>query len=73
MSPLVLDGLGHLGYLMLFSGTAAIARGHAWGWAGRVAGSATWAVLGYHMGYTSILLWSLVFLNVDLYGWRRNR
>lgn len=65
----LLDAVGHAGYLSLLAGTWAVGRRHRWGWLLRVAGSATWAVLGVHLELSSVWLWSGVFTAVDLRGW----
>lgn len=65
----MIDALGHLGYVALLGGQLAISRRYAWGWALRVVGSLLWAGLGVAVGLTSIWIWSLAFVAVDLRGW----
>lgn len=74
MTRAALDACGHAGYLALVLGTLALALGRPrLGWPLRVAGSVGWAVLGYLMGYSSILAWSLVFAAIDSCGAYRAR
>lgn len=69
-----LDALGHLGYLMLIGGQVLIGRHHVSGWIARWFGSALWLWLGTKLDLNSVVVWSAIFLAVDVYGswrWRR--
>lgn len=62
------DVAGHLAYALLIAGQLRITHKHRDGFLLRAAGSAAWAVLGWHMGYSSIVLWSSAFAFVDARG-----
>jgi hypothetical protein len=63
-----LDGLGHVGYVLLFAGQCMLARGMRAGWAMRAAGEVVWIGVGLVLGSTSIVLWGAGALCVDLYA-----
>ncbi len=67
------DLVGHVFYLFLVIGLIMVGRGVSAGWALRLIGSAGWAVIGFVIGMSSIWLWSLVFVGVDLYNWNKWR
>jgi hypothetical protein len=64
------DLIGHVGYVLLLIGSVALVRRARWGWLARFGGEAIWLGLGIYMGYSSIWLWSFVFMVNDLNGWR---
>jgi hypothetical protein len=71
---LILDGLGHLFYLLIFLGMVMISKKHEVGWLLRLAGETGWAVLGLYMGLTSIWIWAVPFIYIDTKGyllWRK--
>ncbi len=65
------DLFGHLAYVGLVLGHVLVARKQRVGFLARALGGLCWAVLGIHLGLSSIVIWSLVFVGIDLYGWRR--
>lgn len=69
------DALGHLGYLLIFAGTALIARERAAGWLLRLAGEAMWLLIGLfgNTGLASIWVWGIAGMLVDSYGFYRWR
>jgi hypothetical protein len=72
---MTLDQIGHIGYLFLFLGLIAISYKKRGGWALRFTGEAMWVYLGLKLAMTSIWLWGLVFLLVDMFGyvkWRKH-
>ena len=73
MSHEQLDALGHVGYVLLVCGQLLIAHKTTIGWPTRLIGSALWCWLGYQMDMSSIVVWSAVFLVVDVVGWARWR
>lgn len=73
MTHELIDIAGHAAYLALICGQFAVARKRRWGWVVRVVGSLVWAVLGWFLGLSSVVLWSLAFAAIDTYGWWRRR
>lgn len=69
MTPL--DAAGHVGYVLLFAGQVCIARGRRVGWLVRIGGELTWLWIGWQMGLSSVVLWGVVALGVEAYGWSR--
>lgn len=64
------DALGHVGYAVIYLGQFLLARKSRWGWAARAAGTLLWLGIGWHLGLSSVWLWSVVGLWIDLRGWR---
>jgi hypothetical protein len=69
----MLDFFGHLGYASIMVGMFLLARRNAYGWVARLLGDAGWVALGFALGMSSIILWGLVFIAVDISGWRKWR
>lgn len=67
------DLLGHAAYLSLFGGQFLIAHGKRAGWLFRLGGEALWLGIGAHLGLSSIVIWSALFMALELYGWRKAR
>lgn len=67
---MVTDLIGHGGYVALVLGQLLVTRRSGFGFLLRVVGSLVWAGIGWWIGMTSILVWSLLFAGVDLWGWR---
>ncbi|MBG95094.1 MAG: hypothetical protein CL793_07565 [Chloroflexi bacterium] len=70
---LFVDIAGHLCELALVLGMFAIAKGFAAGWVLRIAGSVGWIFVAIVLAVegvllTSLMLWPLLFLAVDVYG-----
>ena len=63
-----LDLAGHVAYALLILGQLRITHKYRDGFLLRAVGSASWGVLGWYMGYSSIALWSSAFAFVDLRG-----
>jgi hypothetical protein len=68
---LLLDVLGHVGYVLLFIGQWQVGDGKRYGFLLRLAGEVVWVGLGFCMGYTSIWIWSLVFAYVEIRNFRK--
>lgn len=79
-----LDAIGHGAYALILLGLFCIGRGQRvpklarWGWPMRIVGEATWVVIGVILAdqgivFTSIILWGVVFVIVDFYGWAEAR
>ncbi len=69
----MIDAFGHVFYAIIMIGMFQIGRDRALGWALRFAGDTGWCVLGVMMGMTSIWIWGILFLTIDVIGWRRCR
>lgn len=69
----MVDLAGHVGYVFLFLGQLAIARGHRSGWALRFVGEAMWIAICWHLHLSSGVLWGAAFLCIDLMGVLRDR
>lgn len=65
------DIAGHFAYVALIVGMMLLARRRRSGFLVRVAGEITWTVIGWQIGSSSIVIWSVVFVAVEAYGWRR--
>lgn len=67
-----MNRLGHFGYVFLLGGQWLLAAGYPYpGWPMRAIGEAIWLTIGVRMGMSSIWLWCLIFLGIDLFGWIR--
>ena len=64
------DLVGHFGYLFLMAGQFLVSKNKTLGWTLRCSGDVVWIVLGTLLGMSSIIVWSAVFLGLDLNGWR---
>lgn len=69
----MIDLLGHLGYASIMIGMVLLARRNAYGWVARLLGDAGWVALGFVLGMSSIVLWGLVFVLLDIVGWLKWR
>jgi len=72
----MLDFLGHIAYIGIFVGQVGLARKKLWGWIFRCLGTFGWVLIGLAMGMTSIWIWGLVFMAIDIFGfikWRKQQ
>ncbi len=65
----LLDVLGHIGYLCLALGMFLLARKVIWGWAARGTGEAIWLLIGVEIQMSSIWVWGVIFLIMEVYGY----
>lgn len=68
------DFFGHWGYFFIAMGMWAISKREHMGWAMRLFGEGIWVWLGFKMGMTSITMWGLLFMAIDVSGffsWKR--
>jgi hypothetical protein len=65
---LMLNIIGHIGYMLLFGGQALIAMGNGFGWPVRLAGEAVWFCLGIKMRMNSIWMWGTIGIVIETMG-----
>lgn len=73
-TQLMTDIVGHIGYLFTAVGLVLLRQKNKKGWIVRLIGEVIWTLLGVYMQMSSIWLWGLIFIVVDLSGyeeWRR--
>ena len=63
-----IDACGHVAYLFLAVGMLLISQKNKWGWICRLSGEAAWVGIGIVMGMTSIWMWGLLFMCIDING-----
>ena len=63
-----IDAIGWVGYALLSIGMYQIARGRKIGWALRASGESIWIILSWKLGLTSGVVFGLLFLCIDLFG-----
>lgn len=71
----MIDLLGHIGYVFLILGQWLLTKKSAAGWLVRLGGQAIWIVLGILLGLTSCVIWGIVFVVLDIQGykeWKRD-
>ena len=74
MVPFGIDMLGHIGYLSIAVGMYLVTLKNSWGFAFRFFGEVVWLVIGLLLGMSSLLIWGVIFMGIDIYGfvkWRR--
>lgn len=64
----MIDILGHIFYAFLLAGMISIAFDYRIGWWLRAIGELGWVGLGVTLGLSSIVVWGLIFVAIDLYG-----
>ena len=70
----MIDLLGHIGYIFIASGMYLLSQKDGLGWVCRFMGEMLWVGIGLYINMTSIWVWGVVFMIIDLYGlmtWRR--
>ena len=68
------DVYGHIGYLYIALGMWLLSKKDIVGWIYRFLGELIWIIIGFHIQMTSIWLWGIVFMVIDLTGffkWRK--
>ena len=74
MVPFAVDVLGHIGYFSIAVGMYLVTLKNLWGFAFRFVGEVIWLVIGLLLGMSSLLIWGVIFMGIDIYGfvkWRR--
>lgn len=69
----MIDFFGHIGYLTIFIGVVLLSRHHPWGWIFRLVGEVIWFGVGIALGLSSVWMWGIVFICMDIYGWYKWR
>jgi hypothetical protein len=64
------DAWGHVGYIFIALGMFLLSKKSIWGWVSRFVGEFIWLVVGWYMGMSSIWGWGLLFLCMEIYGFR---
>ena len=62
------DFFGHIGYILLACGMWSLSQNNKWGWVFRILGEFIWVIIGVFMEMTSIWMWGLVFMGIDVRG-----
>lgn len=62
------DIAGHFSYAWLAFGMYLLTKGNKWGWPARLVGEISWVFVGLSMGMSSIWMWGLLFVALDLRG-----
>ena len=68
------DIFGHLGYSLILAGMFLVSKKNAWGWFFRLLGEIIWLIIGVYLEMSSMVLWGLVFVALDVrtfYTWLR--
>ena len=68
---LIVDFIGHFAYLLAVIGTIYVSKKDKNGFLARVISDAIWCVIGLYLNLSSIFLWSIVFLVVDIRAYRK--
>ncbi len=71
----MLDFFGHIGYFLLVIGQLCLTKKYIVGWILRFCGELTWTIIGLIMNMSSIWIWGIIFMFVDLKGfinWKKN-
>lgn len=66
---LMIDVLGGVFYACLLCGTYLLGMKKWYGWPMRVAGDIGWLVVGHWIGLYSVMVFSVLFMVIDVRGW----
>lgn len=72
----MIDAFGYLFYAFLMLGTYLIGQRYPGGWQLRFIGDIGWALLGFWMGVSSIVVFGILFSILDVKGyvaWKRGQ
>lgn len=67
------DLVGHVGYIFIALGLWQLTKKKRIGWLYRFIGETIWVGIGFWTGYTSIWIWGLVFMYIDVKGFLNGR
>ena len=67
----MLDFFGHVGYGFIALGLWQLTRKRRIGWLFRLIGEVIWVMIGWQMGMSSIYLWGLGFMLLDIIGFSK--
>lgn len=68
---LIVDFIGHFAYLLAVIGTVYVSKKDKNGFLARVISDSIWFVIGLYLNLSSIFLWSIVFLIVDIRAYKK--
>lgn len=69
----LVDLAGWAAYIVLFCGTLILQNKSKFGWVFRAAGNLMWCVLGWHLQLTSVMVWGVIFMAMDVRGYLKWR
>lgn len=69
----VVDIAGWVAYVVLFCGTMTLQNKNHIGWVLRGIGNLMWCVLGWHLQLTSVIVWGVIFMAMDIRGYLKWR
>ena len=70
---LIVDLIGHFAYLLSVLGTIYVSKKDKNGFLARVISDIIWCLIGLYLNLSSIFIWSIVFLIVDIRAYRKWR
>lgn len=65
----MIDLFGHIAYFLLFVGLIFLSFKKQIGWILRLTGELTWIILGFKLNLSSIVIWGIIFISIDIYGY----
>lgn len=68
---LIVDFIGHFAYLLSVVGTIYVSKKEKNGFLARIIADSIWCLIGLYLNLSSIFLWSIVFLIVDIRGYKK--
>jgi hypothetical protein len=69
----MIDLVGHIGYALIFFGTIIVGRRNKIGWILRFLGESIWLCLGIVLQLTSIYIWGIVFIFLEVFNYMKWR
>lgn len=67
----MIDFTGHIGYLFILVGMVLISKKNIYGWLFRFVGETIWMVLGFYLELSSVVFWGMIFMVIDIYGFKK--
>jgi len=68
---LIVDAIGHFAYLLAVIGTVYVSKKDKNGFLARIISDSIWCLIGLYLSLSSIFIWSIVFLIVDLRAYKK--
>ncbi len=63
---LIIDFIGHFAYLLSVIGTVYVSKKDKYGFLARAISDTIWCFIGLYLNLSSIFIWSIVFIIIDL-------